>query len=171
MAAGDVTLKRGSSAALTISLASLASSATFVAGRESDAVTTAEPAIDYLLAGKVRVGTTPTIDTQIQVWVYGSFSDAPVYPDVIDGADSAETMTSAAIRNAGLALAAVMAVDTTTSDRDYFFAPLSVAALFGGVLPKHWGVFVTHNTGVNLNATGGNHVITATPVYANVAAA
>lgn len=171
MSAGDVTLKRGSSAALTITLASLATSSTFVAGRESTAISTGEPTIDYLLAGTIMVGTTPTAGTQIQVWAYGSFSDTPTYPDTIDGSDSAETITSIGIRNAALALAAVMDVDATTSDRAYYFAPRSVAALFGGVLPKTWGIWVTHNTGVNLNATGGNHVISATPVYMNVAAA
>jgi len=169
MAAGDVTLSRGASAALTISLASLASSATWVAGRESTAIATADPTIDYLLAGTIMVGTTPTINTQIQIWVYGSFNDAPTYPDTIDGTDSAETITSSGILQVGLALAAVILVDATTSDRPYYFAPRSIAALFGGVLPKTWGVFVAHNTGVNLNATGGNHVLSATPVFAHVA--
>ena len=170
MATGDVTLSRGASAALTISLASLASSATFVAGQESTAIASANPTIDYLLGGKITVGTTPTINTQIQVWVYGSVNDTPTYPDVLDGTDSVETITSAGIRNAALALAAVMDVDATTSDRAYWFAVRSVAALFGGVLPKNWGIFVTHNTGVNLNATAGNHVINYTPVFGNVAA-
>lgn len=169
MAAGDISLSRGSSAALTITLASLATSSTWIAGRESTAVTTADPTIDYLLGGKIRVGTSPTASTQIQVWVYGSLSDTPSYPDVLDGTDSDETLTSAEIRNASLALHSVINVDATTSDRDYYFAPSGIARCFGGVLPKHWGVWVTHNTGVNLNSTGGNHVLTATPVFGHVA--
>lgn len=168
MAAGDVTLKRGASAALTITLASLATSSTRTAGRESTAITTADPTIDYLLAGKITTGTTPTANKQIDIWVYGSHDDTPDYPDVIDGTDSAETITSENVRNAALRLAHVIQVDST-SDRTYYFGPFSVAALFGGVLPKTWGAFAAHDTAVNLNATGSNHELSATPVYANVA--
>ena len=64
---------------------------------------------------------------------------------------------------------ATMLVDATTSDRTYWFAPVSVAALFGGTLPKYWGAFITHNTGVNLNSTGTNHVISYTPAYETIA--
>lgn len=168
MAAGDVTLSRAASAAVTITLGGLATSSTWVAGRESTAIASADPTIDYLLAGKITVGTTPTANTYILVYVYGSVNDTPTYPDVLDGTDSAETFTSVPIRNSSVALAATMFVDVNTSDRAYWFGAVSVASLFGGVLPKNWGVFVTHNTGVNLNATDGNHVINYTPVYANV---
>lgn len=168
MAAGDVTLKRGSSVALTITLASLATSSSRTGGRESTAVTTTEPVVDYLVAGKITTGTTPTVGKQIDVWVYASHNDTPTYPDVIDGTDSDEAITSENVRNAAMRLAVSIVIDNT-SDRTYPFAPFSVAALFGGVLPKTWGVFVTHDTAVNLNSTGGNHVIDYTPVYANVA--
>lgn len=89
------------------------------------------------------------------------------YPDVFDGTDSAETWTSADIRNAAGKLAAVMTTDST-SDRVYYFGPVSVAALFGGSCPKKFVVFVTHDTAVNLNSTAGNQAIHVTPVYATV---
>jgi hypothetical protein len=169
MAAGDVTLKRGSSGSLTITLASLATSATRVAGRESTAIATAEPAIDYQVGGKITTGTTPTVSKQIDIWVYGSVNDTPDYPDVLDGTDSDETITSENVRNSALRHLHTIVVDAT-SDRAYWFGPLSIAAVFGGQLPKHWGIFVTHDTAVALNATGGNHVISYRPVYANIAA-
>lgn len=168
----DLTLKRGASAAFTISLASLATSATLVAGQESNAIVTPSTQIlDYLVGGKIRVGTTPTINTVIQIWVYSSIDDTPTYPDVFDGTDSAETITgsSVGVRDGAIKLGAIALVDSTTSDRDYWFAPFSIAMLHGGALPKAWGLFVTHNTGVNLNATGGNHVLSYTPIYGNVA--
>jgi hypothetical protein len=168
MAAGDVTLKRGTSSALTITLASLGTSASRTGGRESAAVATAEPAVDYLVGGKITTGTSPTVSKQIDVWIYAAVEDDPIYPDVFDGTDSAETVTSENVRNAALRLLATIMVDAT-SDLTYWFGPCSVAALYGGVLPTHWGVFVTHDTAVNLNSTGGNHAIYATPVYANVA--
>jgi hypothetical protein len=88
---------------------------------------------------------------------------------VFDGTDSAETVTSAGVRDGFAKLAAAMPVDSTTSDRDYYFGPVSVAGLFGGACPKKFVAFVTHNTGVNLNSTGGNHLVYITPVYATSA--
>ena len=64
---------------------------------------------------------------------------------------------------------AVISVTAATSDIGYAFAPFSVASRFGGVMPKYWGLFVTHNTGVNLNATGGNHVFSYNGIKYDVA--
>jgi hypothetical protein len=165
----DIKNEYGSSAALTITLASLATSATRTAGRESTAIdNTTNKYLDYLVSGKVTTGTSPTDNKQIDVWVYASFEDTPTYPDVFDGTDSAETATSEDVRNAALLLAASVSTNNT-SDRTYWIAPFSIAALFGGRMPKYFGVFVTHDTGVNLNATGGNHAFWQTGVYETVA--
>lgn len=152
------------SANLTITLGGLASSSTFVAGREStsyDNSSNLDP--DARLAGQVTVGTTPTTGTQIQIWVAAELRDG-VWPDVLDGTDSAETWTNAQMLISGARLAAVIDVISTTSNLAYPFESGSIAALFGGILPKKFVVFVTHNTGVNLNATDGNHVISVMPV-------
>lgn len=77
-------------------------------------------------------------------------------------------MTSAAIKASAIRLLSAMGVDATTSNRSYFFAPISLAACFGGTVPKNHGIFVTHSTAVNLNSTGGNHIISYTPAYATV---
>lgn len=150
-----------SSVALTLGLASLASSTTLVAGRESTAVdNTTTLDLDHLVSGMITTGTTPTVSTTIEVWAYASFRTAagvPAYPDVLDGTDSAETITSANVKSSMLRLVASFMVDAT-SDRAYYFAPVSIASLFGA-MPKFWGLFVAHNTVAALNATGGNHVI------------
>lgn len=165
----DRKIAYGSSAALTITLASLASSAALVAGRESTAVSnTTALSLDVLLTGKITVGTTPTINTSIEVWAYGSHNDTPDYPDVLDGTDSAETLMSAGIKRGALKHIVTLDVDSATSDRTYPFGPVSLASRFGGTLPKNWGVFVTQNTGVALNATGSNHAIEYTPVFETV---
>ena len=154
-----------SSVALTIDLSSLASgsSGVYTAGRESTAVdNTSNTDVDHLLSGKIRAGTSPTASRFINVYVYANISSSggtPTYPDVLDGTDSAETFTSANVMNAAVKLAASMVTDNT-SDRDYYFGPISVASLFGGVLPKFWGVFVAHDSAVALNSTSGNHVLT-----------
>jgi len=85
--------------------------------------------------------------------------DTPTYPDVMDGTDSDETLTSAGVGQGFLKLAASLVVDATTSNRAYAFGPVAVAPLFGGALPPRWSVFVSHNTGVALNSTAGNHFI------------
>lgn len=149
--------------ALTITLASLASTAAGVllAGRESTAIDNQTNLdLDHLLAGKIRTGTSPTASRVIEVWVYAPIqiaSGTPTYPDVLDGTDSDETLTSANVKASALRLAWSTLVDAT-SDRDYFMPPTSIASLFGD-LPPLWGVFVTHDTGAALNATGGNHFL------------
>lgn len=160
----DVKQAFAASSALTITLAGLVTSATLVAGQESTAVDeTTNLYLDELVAGKITTGTGPTAGT-IEVWAYGQLEDTPTYPDVLDGTDSAETFTSVDIKRSALKLLASIPTDAT-ANRTYYFGPVSIAAAFGGSLPKRWGVFVSHSTVANLHATGGNHAIWRTPVY------
>ncbi|MGB8275370.1 MAG: hypothetical protein WCF16_08910 [Alphaproteobacteria bacterium] len=153
-------IKYAARAALALTLASLATDSNLLTGRASDAVSnTSNLFDDVLIGGKITVGTTPTANTFIEVWAYAARQDAPSYPDAITGSDAGKTMTSAAIKQLALSLIAVIPVDSATSDRAYPIKETSIASLFGGVMPDKWGVFVTHNTGVNLNATAGNHFL------------
>ena len=164
----DIKIAYGASSALTITLASLATSADHTAGRQSTAIDNiTDKYLDYLLAGKITLGTTPTAGKEIRVYVVGLSEDA-TWPNGIGATDAAKTWTTAAIRDAAAKLAAIMQTPDT-SDQTQWFGPISVAALFGGVLPKKFVVFVTHDTEVNLNATAGNHAIWITPVFETVA--
>lgn len=155
----------GTTANLTITLASLAESNTFIAGRQSTAVdNTVNLYLDYLLSGKITVGTTPTVGTEIRVYVVGLLDDS-TWPDTLGAVDAAASITSVGVGSAFLKLAATMVVDAATSNRTYYFGPVSVAQLFGGVLPRKFLVYVSQNTDVNLNSTGSNHQITVTPSY------
>ena len=150
-----------STVALTISLASLADDNTNgLAGRESIAVdNTSNLDLDHLLTGKIRTGTSPTANRTIEIWAYAPISmssGTPTYPDVFDGTDSAETATSRNVLTSALAWVASITTDST-SNRDYFLRPISIANLFGGQLPPYWGIFVINRTGVALNSTGSNH--------------
>lgn len=173
MAVIQLSYPSSSSVAVTISLASLASGAqgVFNAGRESSAISNETNLdLDHILSGKIRTGTTPTASRSINVYVAAPLSMAsgtPTWPDVLDGTDSAETFTSVNVMNGIVKLAASLTVDAT-SDRDYPFSGISVASLFGGVLPPEYVVFVAHDTGVNLNATGSNHEINYFRVQGNV---
>ena len=55
-----------------------------------------------------------------------------------------------------------------TSDRAYHFTGVSVRQAFGSVLPSKFVLFTTHNTGVNLNATAGNHEFRYQGIYPQV---
>jgi len=140
------------------SLDSLASSSTWLAGFESAVVDNGTNLyVDALLGGRFKANASTPTAGQIRVYV-GSLIDDSNYPDVFDGAESAETVTSADIRDQILKLAAVLVTDAT-ANRIYEFDGVSIAQLFGGTMPKKWFVFVTHSMVTALNATassGGN---------------
>lgn len=165
----DVKLAYGSSAAFTFGTASLGSSTTYVAGRESTAVSnTTNLYLDYFVGGKITTGTSPTASRVILIFAYGSVDDTPTYPDVLDGTDSAETINSADILNASIKKLSQTGTNNT-SDRVYWLAPTSLGETFGWLIPKNFGLYGAHDTGVNLNSTAGNHVMSYTGVYATVA--
>ena len=151
------TVSYSSNTTITIDLANLASSSTFLAGRESTQVdNTTNKYMDCLVSGFVSVGTTPTASTTISVYVWGADTSLATTPiDVLDGTDSAETLSNAGMLGA-LRFGAGITVPATTSDLQYPVLPFSVASLFGGVMPKFWGLYVSHNTGVNLRNTAVN---------------
>jgi len=162
--AADIKTKYPASSSVAITatgLASLASDTNLLAGYELAAVdNTTNLDLDHLVSGKIRVGTTPTVSRTIEVWAYASITTAsgtPTYPDQLDGTASTETLTSANVKASMLQPVAIITVDATT-DRDYYFRPVSIASLFGA-MPKFWGLFIVHNTAVNLNSTGGNFTI------------
>ncbi len=160
-----VKIEYGASAALTITLASLATSSTLLVGRQSTAIDNAtDKYLDFLVGGKITTGTSPTANKQIEILAFGSLNDTPLYPDTLGAADAGVTLT-----NTGNKLAVVIPLvtipTTSSSNITYFFGPFSLAKLFGA-MPKKWGIFVTHNTGADLHATGSNHALYFVPVYA-----
>jgi hypothetical protein len=158
---------------ITITLASLATSSSMVAGRESTIVdNTSNKFVDVTVTGQITTGTTPTTAKTIAIYAYTPIdlnSTTYVYPvattTALTGADAAATF-EAEQRNM-LKLGAAITVNAT-SDRKYSFQ-FSVAQLFGGIMPLKWGLWVTHDTAVNLNATGGNHWITYTGIKYDIA--
>lgn len=145
----------GTPTALTITLASLANDNNLVAGRASTAVDNkdTDDAIDVLVGGKVTTGTSPTTAKQIEVWAYGSYDDA----EFSGGASGSDANLTPDAKSLLKLLTIIPTVNT--SNKTYHWGPYSVAQAFGGVVPVQWGVYIVHNTGVNLNSTGGNHEV------------
>ena len=163
----DLKLSYPAASDLTITLASLGSDTNLLTGRESATIDNATNLyLDYLISGKITAGTSPTAARSIEVWAVGSW-DGTNWPDVFDGTESAETITSADIKASVCRFVAAMAT-ASTSDRTYHFGPVSLAAAFGGTLPPKFVLFVTHSTGVALNSTAGNHQIRIQPVFQTV---
>lgn len=167
MAAGDLQIVYGAAIDASITLASLASDTNLLAGRESAAiVNTTDKWTDFGVSGRIRTGTSPTASRVIEVWAVGSW-DGTLWPDTVDGTDSAITLSGADIKQQICMHVAIMQT-TNASNRDYPFSIRSLAAIFGGIIPPAWAIFVTHNTGVALNATGSNHRIRIQPLRHNV---
>lgn len=144
-----LTVTYSSNTAITFDISSLGTSATFVAGRESTQIdNTSNLYVDALVDVKGITGhasTAPAIGQEIRLYCWGSdVSLATTAIDVLDGTDSAETLGHVSVLNS-LRPAGAAAVTVATAGLLYYIQPFSVAALFGGVMPKFWGLFLAHN--------------------------
>lgn len=147
-------------------LASLATSSTRLVGYALGSVSNRTNLdITHLISIALTVGTTPTINTFIDVWLIPArsyTSGTPAWPSVFDGSAGAETLPSAGVlQGLGIPLKTFW-VDSTTSDRVYEATALDVAAFCGGTMPFDYQLFIAHNTGVNFNSTGSNFTVTYT---------
>jgi hypothetical protein len=145
------------SAAVSITLASLASDTNLLQGRASAVIdNTTNLDEDIILSGAIYTGTSPTTGKTIEVWAIPMLDDS-TWPDTFGGIDAGVTATSRAL------LAAygkpVIVFDTVaTSNQQYPFWR-SAAEVFGTEVPAKFQLFVVHNTGVNLKSS--SQVLTA----------
>jgi hypothetical protein len=144
-----LTTTYSSNTAITFDLSSLGTSSTFLAGRESSQVDNTSTMYDDCLVNVKGItghaSTAPTVGQMIQLYVWGADTSlATTAIDVLDGTDSAETLSHASVLNS-LKFAAAPAVTVATAALAYYIQPFSVAQLFGGIMPKFWGLYVAHN--------------------------
>jgi hypothetical protein len=153
----NIKLAWAASVAMTFtSVNSLASSAGLVAGASALAVNNnTNLYLDYMLAGflKNNASSAPTVNTEIDVWVYRAYDDTPTYPDTLAGTDAAKTITTTNILYSGCKQVAGMVVAATTNQVNPFDAG-AISGYWNGVTPKLWSVFVVHNSGQALNGSG-----------------
>lgn len=157
--ATESNIKYSSNTQITMDLSALAASATFIAGVESNEIdnATTNKYIDAIVRGLFVVGTTPTLPCQFNVYVWGADTSLGTTPiDVLDGTSSAETLTNTTVLNSALKLAAAPPVLVNTSNISYYVSPFSVAQLFGGIMPKFWGLFCAHNMTAALKTDAAN---------------
>lgn len=148
----------GSPVTMTMTLNGLASTAGLLAGRTSVAADNgSDDAIDCIIGGKIVTTATTTTNTQIQIWLYGSY-DGTSYSAAAAGTDSNFTPDTGAKNQMKLL---TIIPNITTTAVTYVWGPFSVAQAFGGTLPQKWGVYIVHNTNTAL-ASGGE--VKYTPV-------
>lgn len=143
-----LTVTYASPVTMTIDLSSLGESSTWVGGRESNEVdNTANQYVDVIVDNPLGIVGTPTlVGQELRVYVWGQATAASVAAiSTIVGVDAARTITNDALSN--LRLAAAIATQNASGTNTHYFQPFSVASLFGGVMPRFWGLFVTHNIG------------------------
>lgn len=145
----------------TTGLEGLASSAGLVAGWQSDLIDNRTlKYLDALVSGAIAVGTTPTVNTQIFVYAWGQLENTgPTRPDSFGTTQGARSITSVGVGQGFLKPIAALNVDATNSGRIYPFGPVSLATLFGRVLPQQWGIWVVHNNVAALSNGSGAHKI------------
>lgn len=143
---------------ITMNLSALASNSTFIAGRESSQIdNSSNKYVDALVFGRFIVGTTPTLPCSFNVYLWGAdVSLATTAIDVLDGTDSAETLTNSTALNSALVLVRSSPILVNTSDLTYDIAPFSVAKYFDGNMPKFWGLYCAHNMTAALKTDAGN---------------
>ena len=135
--------------AITLDVSSLATSSTFVAGRESSEISNVSnlynDAIVNVKGITGHASTAPTVGQLIALYAWGADTSlATTGIDTLDGTDSAETLAHLSVLNS-LRFAGAAAVTVATAGLVYYFQPFSIAQLFGGILPKFWGLYVAHN--------------------------
>lgn len=150
----DVKISYVADAAITMDLSALASSTTFVAGRESTWITNSSNYLDYRISGKFISGTTPTAPAEARLYYVSATEDTPTYPDVFDGTDSAETVTNTNILDK-LPIGWSGSASTSSNVTYPVVSALTLAQAFG-VCPKHWGLFFSHAHTAALKTDAGN---------------
>lgn len=146
--------------AITMDLSALPTSSSFLTGVESNQIdNTGLNYIDALLYIKGITGhatTAPAIGQSINIYVWGSdVSLATTAIDVLDGVASAETLSHAQVLNA-LRFGGSAAATSVVAALVYRAEPIPIAALFGGSMPKFWGLYSAQNQAGALGAANNN---------------
>jgi hypothetical protein len=146
----------GSSTAVTLTSAGLASDSAITAGRASTIIT-ATGAIDYLVSGIVTTSSSGTLGTakQVEIWTFSQVSTGYFtgLSTAYTGSDAANSPTQKGI----LKLLQIIPLGTGTS-AVYSWGPMSIAQANGGIMPNSFGIFIVHNSCVALNAATGTQI-------------
>ena len=156
----DIKGAYGSPTTITITLTSLAAGAAREGAEVDNSSNKFLDALVWVQAKGDNSGSAGNSLWKIYAW---SSPDSTYYPDAVTGADAAITLNDPT----QLKLIGVVYADAinTSFKSDGF----SVAAAFGGKLPKYWGIVFVNDTSFPLTGTGGDHIVTYQGIYATAA--
>lgn len=155
--ASDIKQKFANKAAFGLTIASLTNNS----ARQSDRLdNSANLYRDALVFLKIKSAAASTAATgYVNVYAYASADDGTTQSENAGASDAAITLTSPPnVRLIGV-------INVVANSTTYYSNVMSVAAAFGGTLPKYWGIIIENKTGATLDATGGNHDAEWTGVY------
>lgn len=109
--------------------------------------------IDALVGGRFVAPTGGSVNSNgvTRLYAYGSSDDGVHYSDLSSGTDINHTLNGNAFFLGHVVMDA--------SGETVSFGPYSVAAVFGGMLPKYWGVMVENATGRGFNNNADHYSV------------
>lgn len=107
--------------------------------------------LDALVQLKIKTNASGTSATgYIIIYAYGTSDGGTDYGDGISGTNGLVTLTNPPnLRVLGI-------INAVANSTTYVSNPFSVASLFGGKMPDHWGIVVENQTGATLDASVGS---------------
>ncbi len=140
------------SASLTVtSWATLASDTNLLAGASSAVVDNGASGAPLLIGvtAQIKNGTTPTTAKEIDIFSWCKQDDS-TYPDNITGSDAAISASTTEVYGLTFRLCVSFASTTTTGSTYptgwHTMGLVELASLWGGFLPRYWGLWIVHNT-------------------------
>lgn len=138
-------LAYATSTSITISFNSISDGT----ARESTAVdNTSNLYLDAIVRVSVAVGTVAS-EKRVLVYAYGS-EDGSTYPDTVTGSDAAITLENPTV------VTLACAIPTPSNSKTYESDAFSIARLYGGVMPRKWGLIVANRSGAALSGSGNS---------------
>src|SRR6266550_8143516 len=116
--------------------------------------------VDCFVGGSIQLGVVAANGT-VELFAYGSWDGGSHYTAGLTGAEATITWGTTQNTRKGsyndlLPLGPANALSTDAANVDFVFGPFSIASIFGGNVPDHWGIVVHNNTGIAFHATGTN---------------
>ncbi len=107
--------------------------------------------LDVFVFVKIKTNASGTSATGfLNIYAYGTADGGTTYSDGVTGTNASQTLTNPPnVKLVGLCNAVA---NSTT----YSCGPFTIAQVFGGVLPDHWGIIIENKTGATLDASVGS---------------
>ena len=104
--------------------------------------------VDSMFTAGAVVAATPTSGTQVQWWIQAAIRDTASSSDEWGSTTYTQAFATGK-KNTEARLAGAMDVYDAGA---YYLGPVSIASLFGGVMPRKWRCWVTQNTSLALTS-------------------